>query len=229
MAERQPSSLSQRLVTLAILGTVVLVIVGAIVLLRFGRHQPSPPSLEESPRLEIPGTIVFINDEGCVIIAAASGATRERLACGHDWARFAEPDVIEYGRYASGLPSTAVRRVVSTGVETRITNSDGYGPPPFRPSSVDGAIADVEADGSIFVATADGVRRLVYDCDCPEGHQPQPLFWSPDGGWLLMVYYGNHDGTELWIIGRDGAVAGTLAKSTRGQASWWIPTAGIAP
>jgi hypothetical protein len=58
---------------------------------------------------------------------------------------------------------------------------------------------------------------------------PEFLTWSPDGEWVLVAYRAKD---ELWVIRRDGSLAGTLtgnASADPSVVSWWIDGKGALP
>mgnify|MGYP003379564532 CR=1 FL=1 len=52
-----------RLYVAAVLGGLALLIAVALVVFAFGRHNPSPPSLQDNPRPEIPGQILYLDQD----------------------------------------------------------------------------------------------------------------------------------------------------------------------
>ncbi len=70
-----------RLAAAAVLGGVAALAALGVVLLAYGRHDPSPPSLRDRPNPAIPGEIAYFDDKGCIVRAAASGAHSEQVYC----------------------------------------------------------------------------------------------------------------------------------------------------
>jgi hypothetical protein len=70
-----------RLYVAAVIAGLALLVVTVIVVANYGRHDPSPPSLRDDPNPVIPGSIIYLNEEQCIIRAAASGAGSEEVYC----------------------------------------------------------------------------------------------------------------------------------------------------
>lgn len=219
-----------RLFVAGVLGAVALLIAVAVVALSFGRYNPSPPSLERDPNPAIPGRILFVGEDGCITVAQASGATRDDVYCSAlhvftvTWL-----DEHTVG-FMESTPDPAGRGTVldlRTG-ETRPDGVPGY----IQPSqvSVNGEAVSIDYEGHVLVSK-DGEVRTIATFDIPRSVTPIPFTWSPDGEWILIQYYPPRgDGSELWILSRDGSVRGTIAKGVRGGgASWWVDGHGFAP
>jgi hypothetical protein len=73
--------MKQRAVVAAVLGGLVAIIAVPLLIFAYGRHDPSPPSLEDDPVMAIPGTVLFFDEDGCVVEVAASGAQGSILTC----------------------------------------------------------------------------------------------------------------------------------------------------
>jgi len=230
-----------RLYVVGALGGLAALAVAVVVVLAFGRHDPSPPSLEDEPNPAIPGEILYLDRDGCFVRVAASGASRQRLACavpgfGTDslyWLDDTTAGVVRYSPSGPTLHKVDLKTgvVEQTGTPIRVDQK----PPPFGPYSgafaPDGTFAAFDEDGKLFVQQG-GARVEVADFDTPEYNQPQVVLWSPDSQWMLVTYYGPHDdGPELWVISRDGATQGTLAKdlSYGNAVAWRIEGAGVQP
>ena len=197
----------------------------AVLLVAAGRLDPSPPSLERHPVPEIPGWILYVGPDGCVIRARASGEQREAVACpGTDVVGLSWLDAGTVA-YVEAVGGQAVVTTVS--LETGESATRPWAGHVQRKNllSVQGERVDFDEEGSVYVVQ--GTDRVkVLDFDGPEYSRPYFVTWSPDGGWLLLAYTG-----ELWVVSRDGRVAGTLARTARGSgaASWWIDGYGYLP
>ncbi|MBA4182087.1 MAG: hypothetical protein C0506_15990, partial [Anaerolinea sp.] len=68
-------------------------------------------------------------------------------------------------------------------------------------------------------------------CDCGKYKVPQFLTWSPDGEWVMLTFWSDgKPGQELWILARDGSIAGTLATAGyNANPSWYIEGKGVLP
>jgi hypothetical protein len=71
----------QRAIVAAVLCGLVAIVAVPVLIFQFGRHDPSPPSLEDKPRPEIPGEVLFFDEDGCVVRARASGERVEIATC----------------------------------------------------------------------------------------------------------------------------------------------------
>lgn len=208
-----------------IFAAVAAVAILVIVLLGIGRFDPSPPSLRSRPVPAIPGEILYVDADGCIIRARASGESREAVICpGPDTSivSWIDGETIGWAEYSAGQPTWTV---LALGTRT-ITVSDTYAQPqPSSAVSPRGERAGFDRDGSLYRIT-DGERTKIFDFDGPEHRQPSLVTWSPDGEWLLLQYE-----NALWIVSRDGSVQGTLARTRPWAqgASWWIDGIGYLP
>jgi hypothetical protein len=213
-----------RLYVAATFAGAAAVLVLAVVVVVAGRLDPSPPSLQKRPVPEIPGEILHVDRDGCIVRARASGEHRERVTCvGDGLAALSWVDADTIG-YAIGRPGqTWTERNLGTGEET--ARELVPRPQPPNPTSVNGERVDFDEEGSVY--RLNGTERTkIFDFDGPEHHRPYLVTWSPDGGWLLLRYE-----DELWIISRTGDIQGTLA-TTRpwpNEGSWWIDGHGYLP
>lgn len=223
-----------RLAVAGTIGGLAAVVVLVVLVLKFGQHHPSPPSLADHPNAAIPGQLLYADDHDCLVRVAASGAEREQVYCpggpvlevtwvdGHT-AAFA-------GAAKPGQP-TWTQIDLSTKIPTETGRAATF-PPPDE-VSVKGERVNIASNGDIYVF-ANGTRTKIASFDVPEYGEPMLVTWSPDGGWLLLLYQprkGNH--AELWIVSRDGSIKGTVADDVRAWggpfASWWIDGAGFLP
>ena len=221
---------SDRWFVVAVLGGVLAVIITAVVALGVGRKNVSPPDLEDDPNAAIPGEILYTNRDGCIILARASGESRRQVACTGipprllfflDNARVAYVD-------PAGSPETLVTLDLETGRElARTTYKDDR--TFLLQTAPDGTRAFQRVEGRIqLIRDGQVVAELEF-----EGLDWGPQFagWSPDSQWLAVTYFPPRGGSaELWLISRDGAVRGTLAKDFAGTAiAWRVPGVGAWP
>lgn len=225
-----------------------------LVMQRFGREDGSPRSLSDTPRPEIPGEMLYREHDGCLVRAAASGATRERLFCeipatpfGGGGGRFAWVDdqtvayVVDQPRIP-GLPGQnfdanvvvmdLAMNIISSGERPVGTPGDagvdGLGR--LQPLSPGGESASITEDGRLLVGQR-GAEREVANFDAT-GLELQVVSWSPDGQWLALAYRDSEGigRSELWIVSRDGKTRGTLAKGLGDvDVSWRIAGIGTWP
>lgn len=213
-----------RLYAAVVLGLAAVAVL-AVLLVWTGRLDPSPPSLAKEPVPSIPGEILYVDPDGCVVRARASGERREAVACpGTDVVGLSWLDAETVAYLEAGSGHLVVTRLnLRTGEAT--TTPWASHVQRSNPVSVRGQRVDFDEEGSVYVV--DGTARTkVFDFNGPEYTRPYFVTWSPDGGWILLAYEG-----ELWIVSGDGSVAGTLAKTARGSAvaSWWIDGYGYLP
>jgi hypothetical protein len=226
--------MKDRLVVAAVLGAIALLALVVVIVFRYSRHDPSPASLEDTPNAAIPGRVVFVDKDRCIVLAEASGASREELYCGGDisWVSWIDERTVAFDEYGKGMPSTGRTEIDIATRETRDTTN----PTQFKTEvreSVNGEIATVEYSGEVYVSGG-GSRTEIADFDVPENYGPTFVTWSPDGAWLLLQYSGpKSDGSELWVLSRDGVVRGTLATGMQGwgpqTVSWWVDGTGYLP
>jgi hypothetical protein len=213
-----------RLYTAAIFAGVAAVLVLAVVVFVAGRFDPSPPSLRDHPVAGIPGEILYVDGDGCIVRAQASGERRERVTCvGEALSLVSWVDADTIG-YAVARPGPSwIELDLATGEER---TSDAFArPEPPGPVSPLGERIDIADDGSVYRLSG-GERTKIFDFDGPKHQRPWLVTWSPDGEWVLLRYK-----DELWIVSRDGTIQGTLA-TTRPwpqEASWWIDGHGYRP
>lgn len=224
--------MKDRLVAAAVFVAIAAIGAGAVLVFQYGRHHPSPPSLEDAPIAAIPGQIAFVNEDHCVVVADASGASRTEVHCADaiSWVSWVDANTVAFASYAPGR-ETVTELELTTG-ETRETEERSK----FKaivPESVNGEIAGVSYPNELYVSS-EGKRRVIAEFDVPENWPPNFVTWSPDGEWLLLEYRGpKSSASELWIVSRDGSIKGTLAKDVIGwgpqTVSWWIDGAGYLP
>lgn len=222
--------MKQRMAGVAVIGGGVVLIAVLALVLAFGRKDPSPPSLVDEPEPSIQGQILYLSVDGCIIVADASGAERRELTCPVDatGVGWLDDGTVLYGTFAREPawwvydPETGDTEQIETGDPVY----EVFGPPEPR-SPVGENRATFDDEGSLLVL--DPEPSVVYEYDGPSGYQPGLVTWSPDGEWIL-VHYSRDE--ELWIVARDGSVAGTIAddvRFTNNIASWRIEEVGVLP
>ena len=235
--EEREVSLNARLYVAAVIGGLLALVVTVVLVFQFGRHDPSPPSLTDNPNSAIPGKILFVNEDQCVVVAEASGASSEEVYCFGRDKFFSQLYWVDDDTFAYVVPGptsgSLVEVDIATGVETepRPIGSQGFPEAPYA-EAPDGASAQAEEGGKLILVEA-GVRTEIADFDVPRYNWPQPMLWSPDSQWLLVQYFPPRGGdAELWIVSRDGETRGTLTKDALGWSSnhaWWIDGVGAWP
>lgn len=228
--------MKSRLWVASVMGGLAAIIVLVVVVFAFGRHHPSPPSLEKHPNTAIPGEILFVDKDGCIIRAAASGASREKVHCagpGVVVVAWVDAETIAFSN--TGRAGTA--KWFELDLETKNPRETDRVANLFPPAtdlvSVNGERVFPGEEGEIWISKG-GTSQKIADFDIPRYNGPTPLTWSPDGNWILLQYYKPRgDEQELWILSRDGGVKGTIATDVRGYgpaaASWWIDGIGYLP
>jgi hypothetical protein len=223
-----------RLYVAAVIAGLALLVITVIVVANFGRHNPSPPSLRDDPNPAIPGSIIYLNDEQCIIRTAASGAgPEEEVYClsKNDYPSemyLADDTTILFTRYDSRGPvlfelDTATRTIRDLGVQPTT-------PKPVESGLVapSGEEVFAEYDGRVVVLK-NGTRTTIAEFDTGRQGGPSPVTWSPDGQWILLRYWARTR-AELWIVSRDGTTQGTLTKDASGSAaSWYVEGVGTYP
>ncbi len=220
-----------RLYVAGVLGGLGLLVVVAVVVFAVGRSNPSPPSLQNNPRLEIPGEILYVNSDTCFVRAQASGASAELLACVPQFIGGTQLYWPEPGKAAYIRPDVTGATVwtidLATGATTNtkqvVSPTDGQEYPGLFPGAYapDGTYAYTDDNGKLFFLV-DGVRTLITDFDTNQYSQPQVVLWSPDSQWILLRYYPRRaNGPELWIVSRDGSIKGTLIKDASYSGFAW--------
>lgn len=228
------SETKSRLWVAGTLGAFAVLAVLALMLLQYGRKDPSPPSLRDRPNPAIAGRIVYVDDDWCVWIIEASGASREQLGCTDftEWVSWVDADTIGYANYAEPGQAHWFEVDIAT-KEVRDVGTIADWPREPSATRPDGVTVHIDyGDGTVY--RVDGLERTVlYAADYPDGYAPRALFWSPDGRWLVLQYWPPRaDGAEIWIVAEDGSFAGTLATGVRNSvlpASWWMDGLGFAP
>jgi len=233
-------SLKGRLWAAAIVAGLAAVAALVVVVFKFGRYDPSPPSLVDHPNPAIPGEILFVDKNGCISRAAASGATRSQVYCpgaGGFQVTWVNRDEIAFSRGNAAptnkFPSSAVW--VKLDLATKQTTDttvpvDFSGPNLVSPR---GESVAVESNGDVYLV-AGGTRTKIVHFDVHEYRVPAFATWSPDGEWFLLTYWpARGNGQEVWVISRDGGTQGTLLRSPLVMGppwfSWWIDGVGYSP
>jgi hypothetical protein len=224
--------MKERLAVAAVLGALAVLVGVVVVVVQFGRVDPSPPSLIDNPNPAIPGEILYFDNFGCAVRIRASGAAQAK-ECGEG---FRGP--VSFGWVtATTIAWWEGDRLVEMDIETGERTPRGdvdvsrrrY---PERPGvSVNGETAVAEG-GRLFVMGRDGSREQIARFDVGSSWI-QPTLWSPDGDWLLVQWYPPRgSGAELWIVSRDGRTRGTIVEEGLGfpePVGWWIDGAGGTP
>lgn len=235
MGAHRGGRVKTRLYVAGVLAGVAAILVLAFVVLEFGISHPSPPSLSDHPHDEIPGSILYFDNTGCVVNALASGRSTTQVYCPTAQPGFADAltwvdeKTLAYAVVAPGPAQPAWRWIrvdIATKRETDTTALTASPIQKTNPVSGRGESISFDPDGYLYL---DNGRERVRAYKLPGGRNGgQYTFasWSPDGEWFILRYYPKN---ELWIIRRDGAVAGTLASNVMGGASWLIPGKGISP
>lgn len=224
-----------RLYVAAVLAGLAALVLTILIVINFGRHDPSPPSLQDNPNGAIPGRIIYLDEDQCIIRIDASGASpEEELYCLSRNEYVSGLYYIDAGRILFTRPDYPNLRLFELDVAARAVRDLGALPTPTKPVDT-GAVSPSgeevfgEYDGSI-VLLKDGTRTTIADFDTRDYGGPTPVTWSPDGWWILLRYWGRSDETELWIISKDGQTRGTLTKHASGSpASWLIEGVGTYP
>lgn len=227
--------MKERAFALALIGGVAAILLAVGWVLIYERLDPSPPSLRDDPRLEIPGEVLYINEKGCIIVAAASGETRDELICpvNLDAAGWTEDGRVLYSTWPAQPSDRSANWWVYDPVtgETEELDINRQSFEVFEPRGDDspsGQTVSVNSDGDVVVSTTPTESRVVYEFDGADSWYPEFMTWSPDGEYILM-WYGADE--ELWIIASDGDFAGTLAGDVRWSRpiSWRIEGLGYLP
>jgi hypothetical protein len=236
-----------RLYVASIFGALALLAVTLVVVIAFGRHNPSPPLLKDNPRPEIPGRILYEGRDGCFVVAQASGAGEEHFGCaiksGPIGSEFwwTDDNTVQWVHRTGPTDGKIIETNIQTG-ELRDTGETFSGPEfptqgqPRFPGQFDciegpdGTFGCINEDGSLTFAKGDQVTT-VAEFDLPEYNRPHMKGWSPDGQWVVLEYYPQRaDGPELWIVSRDGSVRGTLATDVSfTRIAWRIDGVGTWP
>jgi hypothetical protein len=232
----------QRAIVAAIICGVAAIIAVPVLIFAYGRQDPSPPSLLDHPRPEIPGVVLFFDNDGCVVEAEASGAHNELLTCDlptspASFVSRLDANRIVIGQSISGPGGTAVAATIldlrtQQTTTTTLTIDPEFGP--FKgfnqasQESVNGERVSIDEGGRVTVLKGT-TKTEIRDFDVRDYQQPLFLTWSPDGEWMLLQYYDDGE-QELWVLSRDGRTAGTLASGLRQPwATWYIEGIGASP
>jgi hypothetical protein len=218
----------ERLIIVGVLAGLALLTGVVFVAFQFGRVDPSPPSLEDTPDRRIPGEILFQSRDGCLTRAYASGDAREELCLPSvvylepfAWRELHAIETWNRGEY--------IRIDLATLTSERVPGVWRQLYPQRPPISANGETAVTENGGDITIVSDTG-RETIASFDVGD-RWVQPLLWSPDGEWLLVEWYPrSSNGSELWVVSRDGSIQGTLATGVRGTwVGWWIDGVGGSP
>lgn len=218
--------MKNRLFTTAVFGGIIAVVVLIVAIVELGRRNPSPPSLVNNPQPEIPGEVLFLNPDGCIIRARASGEQRDQLRCVGSQTSIVT--WLDYDRIAWRSFVTAGAAWTVLSLSTGKTLEQGVAPdrPTSNPVSVRGERVDFAERGSVY-RISDGERTRILRFIGARSRAPALVTWSPDGECLLL-----RSDRELWVVRRDGSVAGVLGETSRRwpeNGSWRIEGAGYLP
>lgn len=209
-----------------------------VLVFAFGERNPSPKSLQDTPNPAIPGEVLYLGTNSCIMRIEASGLNNREVVCPGrvDYLARLDERTIVYGIFGPpGSASVATQRDLVTGQQLAFPGGLDKSPlpnPAAEQRSVLGDYITIDPDGSVYRSNStEPGRTRIFSCDCPNYHTPQFLTWSPDGAWLMLTYWGSGGPQqELWILARDGSFAGTLAVASReGNASWFIAGKGVLP
>ena len=237
-----------RLYVVGILGGIGVLAITLIAVMAFGRHHPSPPLLKDDPKPEIPGEILYLDREGCFVIAQASGAGEERLGCSFQKGRigqefwWVDDNTVRWALQTSPTGGQVFEVDIRTGVQRETGEAidiPQFGsmrfPKPYPDlqdclEGPDGTLACIDNDGKLAMVEGETITR-VAEFDLPKYNRPRILGWAPDSRWVVLEYHPQrNDGPELWIISRDGSTRGTLTKDFNFTGiAWRIPGAGTWP
>jgi len=225
--------MKERAIVAVGLALVVVVAALVVVIFRYGVARPSPRSLRDSPRPEIPGEIVYASSDNCVVRLAASGATEPQETCSTRIRGLYRLQWADEGSVTFESIGTPFLLDLLTGeIEALEPPDDDAIPwkdPEVAPS---GERATVDRDGKVFVSSG-SERTEIADFEGP-GWRIRVALWSPDSLWLALIYTpprGDYYTEELWILSRDGSIKGTLAKDLWGglALSWRVDGVGVTP
>lgn len=221
--------MKSRLAIAATFAGVAVLVAVALVAFQFGRIDPSPPSLRNTPAPSIPGEILYTSGQSCLTRADASGANRHEICY---------PALLYIGPFTwvdANTIRTWSQGVVAdidlrTGARTPVSKSgSGIEKFPLRPpvsSAGDTVLVD---RGDLYLVSAGGQQKIAsFDIG---DTWLEPIVWSPDGKWILVRWQPPRGReSELWIVSRDGSVKGTLATNFEGNwAAWRIDGVGTTP
>lgn len=225
------SGARQRWYVVAVLGGLLAVIAAGVVALSWGRSSPSPPYLPDAPEPTIPGQILYLDRDSCLVVVRASGEEPARQTyCLGTWPRvvaFVDADTIVYLDDRTLPPE-----LVTVDLTTRKVVSRAPAPGVTAPApqvAPDGTELTVREDGRVQLLRG---GALLSTIEFPGvDWAPQPLGWSPDSQWIAFGYYPPRSSRmELWIVSRDGSVRGTLARGLQaGPLAWYIEGTGSWP
>jgi hypothetical protein len=224
--------MSKRLYAAAGLVSVAMAAVLAVLLMSFGGHHPPPPPLLDSPRVQLPGTLVYVDEDGCIITVAASGADLWPLSCPGAWTveevTWVDAEHVAYRRYDSD-EGDWIGIDLATGFES-VLGPAVYADRATSPLSHRGERVVVDQSGDIYVEQGAATRRIFEFNGSAADGLPRFVMWSPDGEWAVLDHW---RGNAYWFIKRDGTAARSLehpsANGVSSTLSWIIPGSGIAP
>lgn len=221
--------MKQRLIIAAALGGVAILVAVVVIAFQFGRIDPSPPSLRDTPNASIRGEILYTSSQSCVTRADASGLSRQEICFPAllYTGPFAWVDATTIRAWSQGIVADVdLLTGARTPVSTTGTGIEKYPPRPPVSSSGETVLVD---RGDLYLVSAGGQQKIAsFDIG---DTWLEPILWSPDDEWLLVRWQPPRDrDSELWIVSRDGSVKGTIATDFQGNwAAWRIDGVGATP
>lgn len=245
-----------RIYVAVVVGAVALVAATVLAVLTTGiRRADGFPSLRTEPNRAIRGAIAYLRNDGCLVVAMASGASATQSVCVPPYSvsavAFVDKDTVALAMQATGLPlpsPTPSSMTTPTPVpppklqqwvlidlrdgQLRPTGVPVAGvelPSPFNGVvSPDGRFAWVDpADAKLYVSEPQGRRLLLRLA------KDEPFMlngWSPDGQWLLGVQFRGSRSYLLIIVDVETGSAAELADDAAPVlASWWVDGLGAWP
>ncbi len=216
------SRLPARWFAVIVLGGLASVLVAAVVLLRLGVTDPSPPSLTRDPNPAIPGDLLYLDSGSCLVLARASGESSRSVHCTGLMPR----RLFFLGQQQAGYLVSSISG--ETLVVVDLQSGAEVERRPVGPSDFPELLAP---DGTRVFRRDDGRLDLIRDgavtgtLSFPGlDWAPEHVGWSPDSQWLAFLYFPPRErSAELWLVSRDGAIRGTLATNATGsQVAWRI-------
>lgn len=223
-----------RLYVASVIGGLALLVIMIVVVLNYGRHDPSPPSLRNHPNPAIPGKVIYVDEDQCIRRVPASGGDAEELYCLSRNEYVSRLFYIDDQTIGFAWSDSRGEILYEVNLTTRAVRDTGLSVSTWKASDVglvspSGEEVFSDDSGGVYLLK-DGTRTIVAEFDVRDYGGPNPVTWSPDGQWILLRYWGRSDTTELWIVSRDGAIRGTVASDAGGQAAaWYIEGAGSYP
>lgn len=193
----------------------------------------APPASPGAPRPAAPdpGTIAFVDAEGCIAWVPLAGGQPGR-ACPATRGRVSAITWLDARTIAYVTPElarTGWRAVrTDTGGDIALAPAESpriyqVGAPQFY--SVLGDRIDIEAGAAIFTS-ADGRARRTLLAPGPGRAALAMVTWSPDGEGAVLA---EGAAKALWVVARSGGEPRRIAAASSGIVSWFVPDAGAMP